>query len=217
MPKVMNGALMDKFEELRSASFVVEPNGIESSISDVLIRQKLPAFIIGSGEKAHLRLDGSDIAAGYASVRLQNGDYVLHFLPAAGMVGKPGSIQPLSDGMTLTIGTYSLRFVLGEALPLADPFSADEVPVPMPVVAAPPAPVSITEQPPKIFLPTGQSGGSGSRRGLLLAALGFGLMVVLAAAGFALFPRGTTAPAEETINFAFNDGNVTIVMFDADW
>lgn len=208
---------MDKIEERRSALFVIEPNGTEVSISDVLIGQKLPAFIIGSGEKAHLLLQGDDIAAGHASVRLQNGEYVLQFLPGAGMVSKPGSIQPLSDGMTLTIGAYSLRFVLGEALALADASPAAALPVPMPIVTAPSAPVSVAEQQPKIYLPAAQSSGSGSRRGLLLAALGLGLLVVLAAAGFALFPRGTTAPAEEIIDFAFNDGNVTIVMFDADW
>jgi thiol-disulfide isomerase/thioredoxin len=212
---------MNETEALRSAHFVLEPDGTTISISDVLITQGLPAFVIGSDDRAHLRLTGSQVAPGHAALRLRDGRYVMQYLPGApGIESRPGvgTARPLNDGDMVQIGSHSLRFTLGE------PFTtlAQAAPA-VPVAAAAPAPapaVAVVDAAPLAATPIHRpaaaavSAGRGRVAGLVL---GVGVLMAALIGGVAWLWLTLFPPGPAPIDFAYNDGNVTLVMFDADW
>ncbi len=210
---------------------VIEPDGGTCSISDILIARGLPAFIIGSSEKAHLRLTDAGLAPGHAAVRLQDGRYLLQALPGAACAvnGQPvlrGTF--LSPGDVIDLGGVQLRFtgeaaasVTAAACPVPRPVAA--VPASMPIAPAPalrqtaaPAPVVSQAAAPTIHYANQAAPAPVNLSGLLYLGIGLISVILLAVAGVALFPR-QTAEAEMPLEFAYNDGSVTLVMFEADW
>jgi hypothetical protein len=211
------------------AFLVIEPDGDAVSVSDVLVTRGLPAFIVGSSDKAHLRLTDADLAPGHVAVRLQNGGYLLQVLPGAAcrVNGQPllrGTL--LSPGDVIDLDGVQLRFAadaapLSAAPPISHPRTAAPAPRPLmqpPARAAAPAvqQAAASAAEPTIYYASQSAPASVNLSGLLYLGIGLITIVLLAVAGITLFPR-QTAEADLPLEFAYNDGSVTVVMFDADW
>lgn len=189
------------------------------SISAVLDGGR-PAFLIGSDPRSHLQLAGAD-ASHALIIRRQNAYFIQPRLPGVTVLvnGKriSGPTCLLPDD-TVEIAGTRLRFDQQEGPPPA-PRPSLPPPTPRPAAVVPTAPVrpAVVAAVPEavVYYPRAAESTRPSYTGLLV-----GLMTILAIAGvvlYGLFSGLNQTAAPPALNFAYNDGNVTLVMFDADW
>lgn len=202
------------------------PDGRHINIDDVLnIR---PTFVIGSHARADLQLAGEGIAPSHAIITCLDGDYRISPLLPSNTVQVNGKAvklpMQLSVGDVIRVGAVELSFAQaeGKAAPMkpVHVIMPAVLPTGYPKPAAQPlvAPISSTMAGTgEIYYPRQeQSGGPGI--GALLSGLAV-ILIVGGIIGYGLFGAATpsVAAGDLTSQFAFKDGNVTIVMFDADW
>lgn len=191
-----------------------------------------PVFLIGSDPRSHLRLDGVD--ATHATVmRRQNAYFIQPRLPGVTVLVNDKRISGptcLLPDDRVQIGDTLLRFEQREGKRVAAPPPSllDQLgiertaapPRPAPVaarptaslVSVPPAPETVVYYPKPAIQPGTSLGG-------VLLGL-FTLLVISGAVGYGIVTglnAGGTAVAAADVNFAYGDGNVTLLMFDADW
>lgn len=216
-------------EDQALVSVLKTSDGRQVSISDVLASR--PAFVIGSDARTDLQLIGEGVAPSHALITRSGADYsIAPRFPttAVHLNGKPVKLPArLTVGDTIQLGSVQISFV--QAVGKAAAVQHGQVILPavlppghakaIPPVASTPAvfnrsPVASGKE---IYYPRReQAGGTGA--GALLSGLAV-LLIVGGMIGYSLFSGGTTSVAagDLTSQFAFKDGNVTIVMFDADW
>lgn len=196
-----------------------------ATLSDVL--ETRPVFLIGSDARAHLTL--ADAAPIHAVVTLHNGAYRIapRFLNTPVRVnGKPLEVSiELKPGDRVEIGSIALIF--GEApaleisrLPVMPP--APVLPALARAAAAPPlqvAPALATAIPSpgqNIYFPQNRIAETGAIGGVAMGLIG--LLVIAIVIGYGLLsPQVGQTRGSLLAPYALDDGNVTIVMFDADW
>lgn len=206
------------------------PDGREANLTEYLANH--PAFIIGTDARASLRLMGVGVEASHAIITRRNADYyVTPRVPAAKVsinglpVTKPTRLN-VAD--TLQLGAVSLTVAQSEAFVSLAPIAALQ-PAVLPsfltkepqfsqslngALAPAAAPLSTVSTPRQIYFPKEEP-----VRGVSLPALISSIVAVLAVAfvigyGFIASP---TAAADITSQYAFKDGHVTVVMFEASW
>jgi hypothetical protein len=218
---------MSDLHEILVSSFRVEPGGRSSSITDVLLSH--PVYLIGSDARCQLPL--ADAQPVHAIVERKGDSYYIQArYPSADVHvnGKPVRMPiALHVGDQVQIGAHTLIFAQ-ETRAVANSLPATVVPAapPKPAVtrsltistgrsAPAPAPAAADTN---VYYPNSEQAQQGSN----IAALALGavtLLLIIAVVGFGLV-SGTSAsgPAAVAVNqFAYNDGNITMIMFDADW
>ncbi|NWG16111.1 MAG: conjugal transfer protein TraF [Chloroflexi bacterium] len=210
-------------------AFLVAEEGLtagrEFSISAILDAGR-PAFLIGSDSRSHLTVDGAD-AAHALIVRRQNAYFIQpRFAGQRVLVNGKAISGPtcLLPGDRVQIGEAALRFEQDEREPeVVTPPVQPPVPKPQPARSvvyypATSAPAAAAFQPspaPTVYRPpAAQTGGAN----LLSLFLGMAvILVIIGVVGYGLVSgTNATAPAGE-VSFAYNDGNVTLLMFEAEW
>jgi FHA domain len=216
-------------EDQSLVSVLKTSDGRQVSISEVLANR--PAFIIGSDGRTDLQLIGEGVAPSHALISRSGADYTIapRFpTTAVYLNNKPIKLPArLSVGDTVQIGSVQISFAQmeGRSAPVL------HVQVILPAVLPPGhakaiapvalSPAQLTRSPvasgKEIYYPRREQGG-GSSAGALLSGLAV-LLIVGGVIGYSLFSGGATSVAagDLTAQFAFKDGNVTVVMFDADW
>jgi thiol-disulfide isomerase/thioredoxin len=212
-------------QPLLSAAFLQFEDGREISLSDVLITH--PAFIIGSDPRAHLRLALSEAAPAHAAVSLRGSSYIIQprypnlKLMVNGLPVK--APKPLRPGDRVQIGSVTLTFVqTDEQIAIPTP-QLTESPDALPSVVTLGAisPNRATEAPTasmNIHYP--QSGSvTANSPSRLVAAVGVLAVVVVMAFGISsrITPAMAAAPTSNQIELYYDDGNATLIMFDATW
>jgi hypothetical protein len=229
---------MDKTETHTVAYFVLQdglPGSREVSISDVLVVR--PTFIIGSDARAHLQILEDGIAPAHAVVSRKDDAYMIQpRFPQCDIYVNDKHVKTsllIRPGDVVRLGSTILRFSqedksdnpavriaapVQSAKPVvqspAKPSTALAVAKPVSIIAARPSVVPAI--PVEIYIPPKASPGSGNTTGLIV-----GLTTVLGVIGLLLYgfisgvSAGTTSTGD--VNFAYNDGRATFVMFDADW
>lgn len=197
--------------------------GQEFSISGVLDAGR-PAFLIGSDPRSHVQVDGAD-ASHALIVRRQSAYFIQPRFPGQSVrvngkiISGPTCLLP---GDRVQIGTAVLRFEQDERPPSVTPPQPPPASQPPPtrtVVYFPAQPAAAAGlQPaaaPAVYHPPAAQTG-----GVNIMSLVLGLVAILAiigGVGYGLVSgAGSAAPAGE-VNFAYNDGNVTLLMFEAKW
>lgn len=222
------------------ASFVIESGanaGLQVSIGAVLDGGR-PAFLIGSDPRSHLQLSAVDALPAHAILLRRAGGHFLQprfphcvVLVNGRRINRPTCLLP---GDVVQIGAATLRFDQqeGEAAepdvrpPLANPKPAaaaapaqpvqpvePRVPQPTPALSPVERAASAVHEP-VIYRPATQVEG-----GVNLAATLLGVISVLAIIGVVAYGliSGGGVQTSEAANFAYNDGNVTLLMFEASW
>ncbi len=209
-----------------SAAFLKLEDGREVSLSDVLISR--PAFIIGTDARAHLRLNAPEIAPAHAAISLRAGSYVIQpryptlKVYVNGLAVKaPKTLLP---GEQVQIGGVTLTFAQTDeqiALP-PHPAAPDTAPSIITVAASAPARVAeLTPAPAaplKVYYPKSGSATTNSPS-LFVAAVGVLAVVIVMAFGISarLSPVSAAASTTNQIELYYDDGNATLIMFDATW
>lgn len=225
---------MDESESLQQAALVIETGadgGRRVSISAVLDGGR-PAFLIGSDPRSHLQLSAADALPAHAIVLRRAGGYFLQprFPHCAVLVNGRRSSGPtcLLPGDEVQIGAAVLRFEQVEGQIEANPSppatvrTAPAVAQPAPVSIPAPAAASpalaqpaLVDREPVIYRPPAlEPAGS-----VNLFTTMLGVISVLAIIGVVAYGliSGGGVQTSEAANFAYNDGNVTLLMFEASW
>ncbi len=195
----------------------------EIIISDVLAQR--PAFIIGSDSRGHLLLHENGVAPAHALVTSKQSDcFIQPRFP---------NLDVLVNGKRISTAT---RIQPGDSVQIGDAvliFGQEErqhtiPPLLVPVSPAPPKPTVIIPRPTvvttphtqpiihEVYLPQPQSQGT-NLPALVLGAVT--VLIIMVVVGFGIIGSGLggTQVADTHSRFAYNDGNISIVMFDADW
>lgn len=220
----------------QSVSYLlVTATGQRALLDPVLLQQ--PAFLIGSDPRSHLQLAGPDIAPTHAVITARAGALAIAPRYPALLVqvnGKATRGTVLQAGDTVEVGGFSLRFGQeGMAPPVSSlpqvriaPASITPVATTAPRLTARPAlavaaPAVTVSAPADVYFPTAKAPSGGGISGAFLGVLT--VLGIVLALGFVLAQNSpgllTTALAGEAAAnpFAYNDGNITVLMFDAEW
>jgi|GEM_PF-1089735 len=196
-----------------------------------------PAFIIGGDPRSQLRLDDANVAPAHAVINRKDDAYFIaprfpnQYVYLNGKrVTTPARLTP---GDVVQVGATRLRFDQAER-PVTTPPPARKPDAVLPVSAPParsaPAYAIATAAPRLVAsaMPTqeievhypraAQAGASNTS----VVSMLLGVVTILAIVGvlgynFLSVNTASTASAAIPVDFAYQDGNVTIVMFDADW
>lgn len=189
------------------------------SVSDVLFMQGKPTFTIGSDVRSHLRLADPEVAPAHAVISFKDGAFWIanRFSRYEVQVnGKPlKRPAPLSDGDVILLGGYTLRVQLQPFAQLAES-TTTATPERIIVPTADASRQSLATQ---VYYPRQASSERSSmgRLALILALIG----AVIGVGGYTLYTRviqpANDAPPPLVNPFFYNDGNVTILQFDATW
>lgn len=219
---------MNDLSETLVGLFRVEPEGRVSTITDALLSR--PVYLIGSDARCQLQL--ADALPVHAVVERKGDDYFIQpRYPNAEVRLNRKPVRgpmPLHLGDQVQIGSHTL--VYGQerrALPNTAPRAAAtpsvslaparvrSAPIPPPRPATAPVIAAAGTQ---VYFPRSAE----MQQGANLAALALGavtLLLIVAVVGFGLV-NSTSAnmQAIAAVNpFAYNDGNITMVMFEAEW
>ncbi len=231
---------MSEQVSIEQASFVIESGanaGLRVSISAVLDGGR-PAFLIGSDPRSHLQLSADALPAHAILLRRAGGYFLQPRFPHCVVlvngrrINRPTCLLP---GDVVQIGAVTLRFdqQAGEAAepddrpplagwtPAAPPAPAQPTaPPPVPALAPagdepPPVEPAAAAHEPIIYRPAAQV----ETGGIHLAAALLGVISVLAIVGVVAYGllSGGGVQTSEAANFAYHDGNVTLLMFEASW
>ncbi|MBI5669523.1 MAG: hypothetical protein HZC41_16085 [Chloroflexi bacterium] len=195
-----------------------------------------PAFLIGSDPRSHLRLESAD--ASHALVlRRQETYFIQPRLPNVPVLVNGKRISGptcLLPGDQVQIGEALLRFDQREGKrsappPAPQPLLPDKQEVERAVVPPRPAPVvtrpaaaslaSIPAAPETVVYYPKPAAQPGPNLGGVLLGL-FTLLVIVGVVGYGIVTGLSTdgsVVAAGDLDFVYNDGNVTVLMFDADW
>ncbi len=207
-------------------------DGREVNLTEFLATH--PAFVIGTDARAGLRLIGVGIEPAHAVVTRRDTNYFISpRIPAARVIvnGEP-VISPtrLDAGDILQLGAVSLHVAQSEniastantgtaLLPAAvmgqSVAAITNTPRDGLVLGANAATIKSLDQPRQIYFPKQET-----VRGMSLSALISSIVTVLIVAvviGYGLVTSSPATANDLTSQFAYKDGHVTVVMFDADW
>lgn len=208
-------------------------DGVEANVTQTLTHK--PAFVIGSDSRSDLRLTLKDIQPAHAIITLRETGCVITPRTPAGEVRLNGKVvrfaSPLKSGDTIQLGAASLTVAQHETdlLPVGlpapkqavlpasfvTPTALSPVSNPLSPVFAPAAAMNLSAQPREIYFPQSASAG-----GISMAAFFSGLVtlvVVVFVIGYGFLGSSPVTAADITSQYAFNDGHVTVVMFEASW
>lgn len=206
--------------------------GREVPITETLAAR--PVFIVGSDARAALTIGDQDVAPAHAIITRKNTEYYvtprfpnLDVLVNGKRVEKPFLLE---TGDVIQIGSTQLTFGQAEregvpaAASIAPIRQTASVPTTRSVLVARPAAAAAatTSVGQNIYFPKVQAGPERMSLGTLISSIVV-VLVVGAVLGFALLssPGGVasamSAEGYALQNFAYQDGNVSLVMFDADW
>ena len=215
-------------EEQSLISALKTADGRQVSINEVLALR--PAFVIGADPRSDLQLVGEGVASSHAIITRSGVEYriaprfpntVVH------LNGNPVRMPArLSSGDSLQLG--SVQFTFAEAEGKSAPAQRGQVILPAVVPPGFPKPAMrpvIESAAPlqgalasrgSVYYPRQEQSGGGM--GAVLSGLAV-ILIVGGVIGYGLFGAAATSVAagDLTSQFAFKDGNVTVVMFDADW
>jgi pSer/pThr/pTyr-binding forkhead associated (FHA) protein len=203
--------------------------GREVDVTSVL--ESRPTFVIGSDPRSHLMLLEPSVAASHAMVSLRDsGLVIVSCFPHLDTFVNDKRIKtptPLHPGDRVRVGEAELLFLQEERarmpLPVAPPALRPRAAV-APVAAKPSAPILRyapasapgTLAPGEIFMPRHETHAASS--GIAGIVLGLvALLALVAVIGFGIVGNQTTAATSSLAQYAYRDGNISIVMFDADW
>ncbi len=205
--------------------FRIEGDVRVATLSDVL--ESRPVFLIGSDARANLVLPGA--APSHAVVSLHDGVYMIapRFPSTAVSVNdKPLTMSArLKAGDRIEIGNSRLIFDEAPAvevsrLPVMP--AAPVLPALARAAAAPalqPAVATAAVVPTpgnNVYFPQNRMADSGGLGGVAMGLIG--LLVIVTVIGYGLLsPQVGQTRGSLLAPYALDDGNVTIVMFDADW
>lgn len=206
-------------------------SGREVSISATLEDADKPVFIIGSDPRAHLQLIAPGIAPAHAGVTLKDGVYTIQpRFPTLEVSISGKSIHgqtPLSPGDTVEIGGIVLGFGQVERLMSGDAALPAPVKAPTPgaaavIVASQPKPAAAVPKPvytpTNIYYPSKPTAPDLDKKPMIITfTVLFTIIAVIA--GISRSMTGGTPALENGFDpaFAYRDGNISFVMFDADW
>lgn len=197
-----------------------------------------PVVVIGSDARAHLQLAGKEVEAAHAILTRKGEDvYVAPRTPTAlvKVNGRPVKTPyHLQAGDVIAIGSSELRCDLHEGLLVAAPAPpsaaalAARTPAPRPVVTpAPATAAAIREVLPdvgrQVHYPAGAAAASGR---MSLSSLFTGIALIVVVTSVIIFAIVTNSSNQQAAagrlealigGFAYDDGNATVLMFDADW
>ena len=224
---------MDTLAEQSIRYLTVEATGQRALLDPVL--ESHPVFLIGSDPRSHLQLIDPQIAPSHAVLSRRGTE--LAIAPRFPSLTVLVNGRPLRGGTVLTpadtvqIGSTILRFgqqvmalpagsipqVRTPSAPVA-PQSLNRLPLRPALALAAPAPVATV--PGDVYFPQSKAASSGGLSGAFLGVLT--VLGIVIALGFAIVQNTpgflTPALAGEAVNpFAFRDGNITVLMFDAEW
>lgn len=206
-------------------------DGVEANVTGVLADH--PAFVIGSDSRADFHLTEKGVQPAHAVITRRDADYLITPRTSTAEVrlnGKPLRFPTrLNMGDTLHLGTVTLTVEQGKwtTVPVAPPVPKPAI---LPVGYIAPksvalvdsavspvviSPTRLSAQPREIYYPKPASSG-GIRTSALLSGL-VTLVVVAFVIGYGLFSSSPVTAANVTSQYAFNDGHVTVVMFEASW
>ncbi len=210
-------------------------DGIEANVTETLANK--PAFVIGTDSRADLRLTGKGILASHAIITQRGTDsYIMPTVPKieVRLNGKPVRLPTrLNAGDTLQLGSATLtveqrEMQVASLAPLTPKravlpasYIAPSALTPVentPAFVTGPAAAAInlpSAQPREIYFPQTASSG-----GISMSALVSGLVTLVVVAfviGYALVSSSPVTAADVTSQYAFKDGHVTVVMFEASW
>jgi pSer/pThr/pTyr-binding forkhead associated (FHA) protein len=217
---------MDEREITRVHFFTVDPGDRAVSLTESF--KTRPVFVIGSDARAQLRLDG--VAPSHAVVHQRESEFwigprfpKLDLRLNGRLIGQPARLQP---GDTVQIGAHSLHFEQKEREIRRTPASLAPVTVTPAFASAVVTPaigasLTLPDQGAEIYFPRREEESASSFTALVVGLIT--LLAIVSLVGFGLFSNeignavslgnGRVLPA----SFAYNDGNVTFLMFDADW
>jgi pSer/pThr/pTyr-binding forkhead associated (FHA) protein len=203
----------------------------------IVIDPSLPAFVIGSDARSHLHLFGEAVAPSHAVISRRGSALVIApcFMHLDLFVNNRRVMLPLElhPGDAVQIGSNTLIFgqealAVSSALALPAPLKPAVIPRsthPMRVAsqAAPASSLALSQPsflaqtvPAEIYFPKPTAQASGGLFSLMIGLLT--ILGIFSFLGYGLFGGSVSASAQPAINpYAYNDGNVTIIMFDADW
>lgn len=192
------------------------------SVSDVLFGQGKPAFTIGSHEKSHLRIADPEVAPSHAVVSLQDGEYWIapRFPHYSVLIDDLPVKRPtqLTNGSVVRLGGYTLSVSTQPVPELNPPISEDSTALSRDYMPRSPATLDVASPvSAQVYFPRVPAQQRSSRSVLLAALL---VVVLIAVSGYALYTRVFQPGMQEVAvanPFAFNDGNATLLMFDATW
>ncbi|MEZ4670420.1 MAG: FHA domain-containing protein [Anaerolineae bacterium] len=215
-------------EEQYLVSVLRTADGREIVLNDFFASR--PAFVIGTDSRADLQLMGEGIAPSHAIITTSGAHYrIAPRLPHTSVTVNGSQVKmpvALTDGALIQIGSVRLSYALAEWKTLPPP--AQPVHVILPAVLPKGFPTQDSNTPSSVSTPRRLAGqgevyfprrddSSGNGFSGMLAGLAV-LLVIGGVIGYSLFGTVTsTAAGDLTAQFAYKDGNVTVVMFDADW
>lgn len=195
----------------------------EVSVTDVLAQR--PAFIIGSDPRGHLVLNEPGIAPAHALVTTKQGQYFIEprfpHLEIHVNGKRIKSLAPLYSGDAVQIGGAVLHFGQAER-----EYSVPLQPVLSPIPAQPKtkaitpravAPVQVQSAPKEIYFPRQEQLPPSRLPGFVMGTVTLLILVVVVGFGVVGSGIGGTQAADTDARYAYNDGNITLIMFDADW
>jgi prepilin-type processing-associated H-X9-DG protein len=235
--------------------------GAEVSLTETLIDQKRPVFVIGTDPRCNLQLNDPKVAPAHATVAYKEGQFVIRpqFPKLTVLVNNKAvnGVQALKPGDSVQIGDTLLGFgqerYAGErpvppshqnlltAMETQEQVSevlrevqrqvfTGEIVVSARLVAPPPTPEVVKGKPAAdktVYIPAAEArqiyfpGGSQSaKKESSFVGILFGLITVVALVGMSSFGAISglfAGPNQTQLNVAYADGNVSLVMFDADW
>ncbi len=190
-----------------------------------------PAFIIGSDPRSHLMLLEPSVAASHARVSLSGeGFTIVSCFPHLETYVNDRRIKaptPLNPGDRVRVGEAEMHFLQEERAGMPPPVAtaalrarpvvvstAAKASVPALEYAAASAPAALA--PGEIFTPRREVAVTSSSIGSLVLGL-VALLALVTVIGFGIVGNQTTAATSSLTQYAYRDGNISIVMFDADW
>lgn len=188
-----------------------------------------PALVIGADKRAGLQVTGAGVEAAHAVVTRRGSNFLISpRVPAARVLLNGQRINlptRLNVGDTIQLGFQSLSVAQSEVSAVARVgtvmlpaiVNGRSLALQSPITAATSmnAVATALDRPREIYFPRQEVSG-----GMSLSALLSGIITVLVAAvviGYGLVTSGPTSATDITSQFAYKDGHITVVMFDADW
>jgi hypothetical protein len=212
----------------------VEATGQRALIDPVL--ESYPAFLIGGDARSHLQLTDPQVAPAHAVITSRDDGLALApRYPALPVLVNNRRIrgrvilQPEDTvqigAMTLKVGQQAMSLPSGSlpqvrSAPVARSIQSTRLPVISSPKLALAAPTSSGITSGEIYFPTQKTATGSSLSGAFLGALT--VLGIVIALGFVILQNtpGLLTPViagAATNPFAFRDGNITVLMFDADW
>ena len=205
-------------------------DGREVNLTDYLADH--PALVIGADKRAGLQVIGAGVEAAHAVVTRRGSNYLIApRVPAAKVLLNGQRINMptrLDVGDTVQLGFQSLTVAQSEvsALPRVGTVllpaivngrsvALQSTTAPNGISAAATAAIPALDRPREIYFPRHEVSS-----GMSLSALLSGIITVLVVAvviGYGLVTSGPISATDLTSQFAYKDGHITVVMFDADW